>query len=370
MFLGSAFGFLALPPEAEARRRKKKRRRRRGLTPNQQSTLILQRPPFAPTDNSLFSPVLYNSPDLVPAPQTANDETTLRNELRALLEKRFGTGASQVNEALTLFDGSQAKEKVPHPRLRASFLSLKGTVGEPAIDGVLNGPFDSVTLVPDSVMNNSPAQVRFPDGSTVPEMWVNEKFQYEDISALALLLVHESLHQDNLGGGQEELVASAVESLVYGQFLLERPALATSGTELTRRMNSQFLARLNTRDTQGKLRLLEGNGNVYPGSANTLPFFAAAFDQSVRSDSPGNPALQQMLGNVVGSGVTVPAAARFDDATINLLDQNQKLLSPYKLVQLARILKLNLNTPAETTQSDQAQEAMPTPSGEDLFPTQ
>src|SRR3712207_4235244 len=105
----------------------------------------LKQPPFPPTNVSLFDPAVYSAaPPMVPAGTRANDEATLRSQLKALLDKRFGAGTTQVTQGLATFDAASTKEIVPHPRLRAALVSLKGTIGEPAISGVLSGFYGEV----------------------------------------------------------------------------------------------------------------------------------------------------------------------------------------------------------------------------------
>jgi hypothetical protein len=107
----------------------------------------LKQPPFPPADVDLFAPQVYSeAPPLVPAGQTANDETTLRKQLKALLIKRFGSGSTQVSQGLAKYDAASTKAVVPSPRLRAALVSLKGTVGEPAINGVLDGTYSRVSF--------------------------------------------------------------------------------------------------------------------------------------------------------------------------------------------------------------------------------
>jgi len=109
---------------------------------------------------------------MVPAWPTANDEATLRQQLKGLLVKRFGSGSTKVSQGLALFDAASTKQIVPHPRLRAALVLLKGTAGEPAINGLLNGLYSSVDFGtppdPDSI-----AQVITPSGSTKLEVVFN-----------------------------------------------------------------------------------------------------------------------------------------------------------------------------------------------------
>lgn len=332
----------------------------------------LKQPPFPPTDTSLFSPVIYDGPPLVPAAEAPSSERAMKKQLGALMKKRFGKKSKKVKKALALFSSSKAKAKVSDPRLRAALVSLKGTVGEPGISGVLGGPFSGVRFIPASEMVSATilAQVSI-SPSGVPEILFNLRYQHEDFRLLAPTMAHESLHQDGSVGGHEELIATSIDSLIYGQFLLESPMLAASGTEPARRQNTKHMARINTRDTNGNVRLLEGNGNVYPGGNKELPYFAAAFNLDEDPNTPGNAAMRQMVKKIVGSEVTIPSDAHFGDA-VNLLDQNQNVFTDAQLVRLARILKLDTSPPsstatAERTQEDATASDRPTPGWEEHF---
>lgn len=327
----------------------------------------LKQPPFPPTDVSLFEPAVYPAgPPLVPAGQTANDEATLRTQLRALLVKRFGSGNTQISQGLAKFDAASTKAIVPHPRLRAALVALKGTVGEPATNGALNGTYGKVRF--GTPLNSSAiAQVFVPSGSTKLEIVFNDRYQYERIGLLASTMAHEVLHRDTKNSNKEELISHSIDSLVHGQFVLETPGLATSGTELARLHNTKLMARLNTRDANGGLRLFTSQGNVFPGG-NFLPYFAASFEP-LGNSNPGNAILKAEVRKVVGSSVTLPTTVNFDDDTALLLDSKQAVFTPAKLVQLATILKLD--TSAQAAQRAQAAEATapnrPTPSWEEIF---
>ena len=135
------------------------------------------------------------------------------------------------------------------------------------------------------------------------------------------------------------MIANPIDALVYGQFLMETPSLATSGTELARIENTQLLTRLNTRDASGKLRLVTSQGNIFP-SGNFVPYFAAPFEP-LGDSTPGNAVFKAEVRNVVGSTVTLPKRANFDDDTALLLDSKQALFTPERLNGLATILKLD-----------------------------
>jgi hypothetical protein len=137
--------------------------------------------------------------------------------------------------------------------------------------------------------------------------------------------------------------------------LLKAPELATSGTELARERNTELMARLNTRDQKGKLRLLTGNGNIFPNGDVIFMSYSELFPPT-GDPTPGNLVLKQELQKAVGKGVTVPARPNFDDNTIDLLDKNQGVFTDAQLVQLAKILKLDTSPPSAAVQAQRAQE--------------
>jgi hypothetical protein len=317
----------------------------------------LKQPPFPPTDGSLFEPDVYSeAPPMVPAAQNPSGETVMRNKLKAVLEKRFGVGSTQVSEGLATYDSASTKSIVPSPRLRATLVSLKGTVGEPAINGALDGTYGKIYFGTPPCPCDPVEQVFLPSGSTKLQVVFNKKYQYEDLRILAPDMAHTVLHRDLKGGTKEGAIIASIQSLVYAQYLLETPSLATSGTALARDANTELLARINSRDANGKLRLFTSTGNIFPGG-NSVPYFAALFEPLGDSANPGSSVLKQMVRNVVGPGVTLPQTVNFDDNTLLLLDSNQKVFTNAKLVRLATILKLDTSPQTATAQQRTQEEA-------------
>lgn len=315
----------------------------------------LKQPPFPPTDVSLFTPDVYSeAPHMVPAAQNPSGETVMRNKLKALLEKRFGVGTTQVSEGLATFDSASTKAIVPSARLRAALVSLKGTVGEPAIDGALDGTYGKIyfgTPRPCPCVRDPVGQVFLPSGSTKLAIVFNEKYQYEDFRILAPDMAHNVLHRDRLGGKKEGAVLASIQSLVYAQFLLQTPSLATSGTALARDANTELMARINSRDATGKLRLFTSTSGSCPDACGiyprgtSVPYFVALFEPLETSNNPGSSFLKQMVRNIVGTGVTLPETVDFDDNTLQLLDSSQKVFTNAQLVKLAKTLKLDTSPP-------------------------
>ena len=339
----------------------------------------LKQPPFPPTDVSLFTPDVYSAaPPMVPAAQNPSGETVMRNKLKGLLERRFGVGTTQVSEGLATYDSASTKSIVPSARLRATLVSLKGTVGEPAIMGALDGTYGKIYFGPPRPCPCDPVeQVFLPSGSTKLAIVFNEKYKYEDFRILAPDMAHAVLHRDLLGGKKEGAVLASIQSLVYAQFVLQAPSLATSGTALARDANTELMARINSRDATGRLRLFpstSGSGDnccgIFP-RGTFVPYFVALFEPLGDANNPGSSILKQMVRNVVGSGVTLPQTVNFDDNTLQLLDSNQKAFTNAQLVRLATILKLDTSPQAATaqqrTQEATTAEQQPVPSWQEIF---
>jgi hypothetical protein len=153
--------------------------------------------------------------------------------------------------------------------------------------------------------------------------------------------------------------------LVYGQFVLRTPSVATSGTELARFENTELMAWLNTRDANGKLRLFTSTGPIFPGG-NFVPYFAAPFEP-LGDSTPGSVVLKREVRRVVGSGVRLPPIVNFDDNTALLLDSRQKVFTAAQRVRLAKILKLNTSGTSTTAQPEATTAEQPVPSWQEVY---
>ncbi|GAA3482305.1 hypothetical protein [Streptomyces yanii] len=197
---------------------------------------------------------------------------------------------------------------------------------------------------------NATAQVIAAD--PLPFIVFNQRFRYEDFRLLGAVFSHETLHQDRNLNANEEVINSTLHTAYYGQLLLEQPRLATSRTELSRRLDTGLMALLNTRDTRGRQRLTHSTGNVLPGAATPLPSFAAAFlglspEGGTGTDPttvPGNANLDFYLSAITRTRQT---GAAFDTATVGLLDRHQAWATPSERIRLARLLKLRVPAPGK-----------------------
>lgn len=315
---------------------------------HQDALRLLECMPWAPTDHSLFTPQVYSdTPAMAPAAEMPWTDAGILAQLNKTLTHRFGDDQTALKEALDEFNDAQLKELIPDARLRASVSSLKGTPGEKTLDLIKGGAYRSIRfeeLASGIVAATKPD----PEGKKKPELLFNKRYQHEDFRLLTPSFVHDPLHSsDNIASGREERISHALDTLMYGKLIQEDPELAASGTELARKENTKYLARLNSRDSSGNLRLFTAQGNVYP-EGKSLSNFAAAFtstaadtpNATIADSSPGNELLKNFLSTMAGADTTNP---NFDDATEKLVDAKQTVLTPEELVESAKALKLNLN---------------------------
>lgn len=304
---------------------------------------VLERPAFPPTNGEFFSPLVYEASPAKAPPYWDVYEAESERRLRRTLERRFCPNHDRVEDAIAVFDDGEIREIVPYPPLRAALAALYGTAGEPAINAIRDGQFDEVRL--GDVPHDRIACIRQPESdSKAPAIVFSDRhqsrYQSEHHRILAPVLAHMTLHTDSMNTEQEALIARAIEVLVFGEFLLDWPDLATYRTEAARRNTTGLLARINSRDEDGALRLLTSEENVFPCSAVSLPNFAAGFDWEDDSATPGNTTLNRMLETVTNHSLD---DARFSHETVELLDEHQTVFSPEELVELGVILQLSLD---------------------------
>lgn len=318
---------------------------------------ILKNPAFRPTDINLFNPSIY--PDANPmqlAPVENVDEDKIREELLDVLTKRFKGDADKAKKAVAeVFDDKGVKKTMPDPVLRAALTNLEGTTGRSAIDVIKNGTYKTVDfsqIYPSktSLYDIDPKKA-IAVTHILPEMNVtfNNRYQGENFQLLSQTMAHETLHQDDITYHSEEFVNDALTSTAHGQLVLQNPKLAQGDTELSRRLNSLLMTRINGRDENGNLRIFKANGTTTPGGVEVkdfAAFYSIPSLQMMGPSSPGNANLKAMLKAVTGKDVDNPD---FDQKTLALLDENQAALKPSEIVELARILKLNVPSDGTST---------------------
>lgn len=311
---------------------------------NNASTSILKKSPFAPTNINLFPTALYaGASATAPAAADSKTEAQIVADLKSTLSKRFCGNASKINQGLAVYNDPQLKAVVPDARLRASVASLYGTDADGTIAALKSGQFKGVEFadLPVGMNPNTAAFSGTKTGDTKPTIVFNNRYKFEDPRMLGAIMSHEVLHSDTQVTGKEELISKALDATTYAQFVKEDPSLVSKNTELTRTYNAKLMALVNSRDANGKIRILTSGGNVYPGATASLANFGATEPTALSAAAtPGNAQLNSYLSKVTGQSVT---NASFDNNTLNMLDQKiNNAFSAPEWVALAAILRLKV----------------------------
>lgn len=326
--------------------------------PQINATELLSQRPFKPTDNSLFFPSVYPS-DLAVVDATGDPPT--EEQAKALLEEylkiRYPDNPDKVRTGIALYNNPETFLKISSPTLRAAFVALMDTVGEPAIDYILHAKTSQgnpkVALArfsrfPDNRDNTIAMVNAF--GLDDPEAVViefNERFQAENPFLFTNTFAHEALHQGGNSSNSivEEEVCYSFDTLVYLEQLAYYPELAQSGTWLSRWMNTNALSRLNS-GSGAELGLYDSNGNqpIWPGSDKDTPSFDERFTDNPGRDStsPGNDLLEQYLERIREDGHTLPDNIDFSVELLHWISDNQAEVSPEELISAAKALELGV----------------------------
>lgn len=312
-----------------------------GSAPKAAPEDVLRRPPFPPTDVDLFVDDVYEGArPMQPAERAPTNEIRLRGELCRILSGRFPEDPAARDEAISIYDDPRLVEVVPDPRLRAGVVAMRGTLAAPALDAIRAGDVTRVRFAPfDDDDAGVMARTLHPEDER-DLVEINDRFRFEDFRLFAPTLLHEVLHHDREPSPTEELITHALDALVSVELLLETPGLALRGTALARWVNTDVMARLNGRDSTGRLRVLTSQGNVFPGGLEK-DRFADKVEGRPGYDTPGNDVLKRALRDVTGDRRRAP---RFDDETLALVDRTQRVFTPEELVRIAEILRLDVRT--------------------------
>jgi hypothetical protein len=302
-----------------------------------QALRVLQQPPFTPRNPALFDSAAYPGAADVPAAAPGPDAAAVRRVLETTLMRRLGGNDARIPAALGAFDTGALTRAIPSPSLRAALLLLRGTAGDTVVEAFATGALAALDFN-DTQPELPMSTVLHPLQGGPPRLVLNGTLRFEDPRLLAPWIVEAALHDDAVKTPKELLLGRAVLPLIYGQLLLESPEVAKAGTRLSRILNRVLLGRLNSRGADGKLRLLQATGNIFPGSAGTLASYLGIYIP-FGPDTPGGRTLSDVMNALTGSNdFTGP----FSVATIRLLDDHQALLSATQIVTLLRTLETNV----------------------------
>ncbi|WP_303672839.1 hypothetical protein [Vampirovibrio chlorellavorus] len=300
---------------------------------------------LTPRNYELFSKVTFPfTKPMKPARLIPYTETSIKAQLVPFLNKITKGDKLKNAQALAVFNDPILKKKTNNdPKIRAMLASLQAMGFGAVVNTYKSNRFSTLKFHPVPFQDATGYSVRF-SNETQQQVWLNPRYQGEDWKHLIDTVLHEALHDDAQGGNAEELINTAMGTLLEIKKRLLEPSLITQNTELSRRMNTAALARMASRGPNGELVLLNSakpTGLPW-GSFARLGLFDIKKPQDIKA-SPGNPLLASLIKTFTGK--TVTGIPNFDWKTIQLLDQNQKYLSYEELVQAAKLLQLSVMIP-------------------------
>jgi hypothetical protein len=304
-------------------------------TPFSPAQAALGQRPFAPTNTHLYTPgVFSDAPPMVPASGDTLSESAARAVLEAFLGKRPGT-AGALQQALSAFDDDALLAKMASPTLRAGLISLSGTVASSAIDALVRGPFGPIRFGP--VTSGDYADVRS-DRSVV----VDERYAAEAFPLFGAVFARIALQLDGATGRNEEITGSAFLALVAMEQALIDSSMARSGSELSRRLNTQMLARLNSGSANfPNIGIYQSPGGQAFPNGRFFGSYASVFDPLEDTATPAGILLAAYLKNLAPPGTELPSTNAFTADVLSFLDRHQNVLSPEELIHIAHILNLS-----------------------------
>ena len=281
-----------------------------------EAAVVLATNAFAPQRGELFDTGAAPTPT-----ETDRDPAAQRAALEAHLNLR-GTDATTKERALAAYDALPT-EIVPHPKLRAAIAALIGTFAEPAGATLLtenNCTEQPAALIDFQVPPDFPdllARVTYTEtGARV--LSFRPDLEGERFERLMPLVAHEAIHCDQESGRWEEIASTAFDTFLYLQLLAADPTIAEGPTLLTRDLNVDAVAMLNS----GR-RLPEGFG-ILPsdGIEQALPLtnaphasfaeLVAAAYPNIRSNESPPEFVAQVYVEVLAEAVGMDPGNAFD----------------------------------------------------------
>jgi hypothetical protein len=301
---------------------------RRDARRDDPAAALLRSPTGAPRDLARVTPGHDPlGPALEPAPGPPPDDGQVAVDFAAFLVTHLGHNQARVDATLGKFHDPDVAKVLPDAGVRAGFLSLTGTLGDPMIE-----PFLAGELAVGRVAYGDPAdagRVVGPAAGAPPdERVVNRRYRAEPFPLLAGSLLHELLHHEPAVSDDEETVLHALLAAVHLQVISRTPDLAGT-TELARRQNSLALALLCSR-TPGSpaVRLIAPDG---PGPS----FWRIPFGPHVDRAVAPSPAFDLLLDALLRPEATSDRPTVIDEALAARLDEQvfTRELRPDELVR-------------------------------------
>jgi hypothetical protein len=314
----------------------------KGASATQLANFLLALPQRKPCDVNLFTSRFSNGaagfyPEgsaMMPAAGPPQAEAQIRAQLSAFME-----GSSSKAAALALFDRADLRSKL-EPTLRAALASVRGTIAEPVIDYFLSRSYDALRF--GSLPDQNAVAAATGGGRVIS---VNRRYEAEHFAYLTGVFPHEVLHHDSGNApGPEEAILTGLTAIVHMQVLSRHPELATSGTELSRQLNTHVLLLVNSRAPGSPgIALVAANGRgIAPGGSLKAPdFFTFFASRSPAQTSPAPPVLATVLRKLLAPGVVIPKPLTFSKQTAGLFSRiNDTWLSPVDRLRVSVLLGL------------------------------
>ncbi len=231
---------------------------------------LLPARPFLPSDPSLFD-LRAMHPTLDPL-----DTEFARAALReTLLQSEIDPAA--IAAAIAQFDDKTEQGLVPDPTLRAGLLMLNrdpqwSSLLASALDGA-NVAATPVRIAFRDLPTAVPAVWEGASGGASPTVWINSMLLGERPELLATAIAEGLLLESLDHGADHAIIAAALSSVLWADFITADPTLTTGGTWGTIVRNRDLLALLNSQpfdpgDPESAafgLRLAAGSGgDVFP----------------------------------------------------------------------------------------------------------
>lgn len=317
---------------------------------------------FKPTNINLFNRTAFPNATQAPVPAAGNyTEQQALNEVTNLYNKAVAAKKMTPAERtlrLNQFKSPQAKGIMPDPKLRAGLFSLAGTSASAAIDSVLTSnnqsgkPYASITFD-----QNAPSGFVGARGNSLGqrEIVYSSSYKGEPIEAIGAIMAHEVMHQDNVNGQQEEVLAETARAIVWSEQLILNPSLATRNTPAVQNNNTVSLALLNsgnngypkvgitsapqiqTGPSPSKSKVFVG-GNENVISLDNYARGSAAVLGVQDIDTVGNSYLSSFVSKVNKSNISNNGFTRI---TRDSIDKDQLALSNSDALKLSNILRLS-----------------------------
>lgn len=312
---------------------------------------------FSPVLASLASqPMTLGQPELLDSAKVAEvtdadkDPAAMREALGKALDRR-GADPGIRKRALDRYD-TLPVALAPSAKVRAAFAGLTGTFAEPAIDAVFTAnnctgqPAARVVFQPPPNAPDLIARVTFTRGGQ-RIISINPVAEGERLEHLMPILAHEAIHCDSEDGLTEEVAATAFDAFLYLQLVAADPSLVTAGTTLSRELNVDAIALLNSgRRLPESVGVLPSAGvsRVLPETttryASFAEFVSAAYPGIDTVQSPAEPLADAYVGNLLEASGMAPGSA----FNMRYLDELlARAIDPAVLVAAIRALGLRIS---------------------------